>query len=203
MIVVPLLDAMFKGKQLGQKDMASVLIALCGVGLLKLGPAFASGTSDVLAFTHGDVLCLLQATFFGIGYWRLEKASSMFPKQAGLITAAQLVALSIGATLFATLHGDLTNIPSLVQALHEPFVQASLVWTGLVSTALALYLETVALAVVSASELTVLMTSVSLWGSAFAYMTMGEILPPIGWVGGLLILGGCALTAQKEQGKEA
>ena len=67
----------------------------------------------------------------------------------------------------------------------------------MVSTALALYLETVALKTISASELTILMTSVSLWGSGFAYATMGEVMEPLGMVGGVLILSGCLLSALK------
>ena len=56
-------------------------------------------------------------------------------------------------------------------------------------------LEMVALKVLSASELTVLMTSVSLWGAAFAYVSMGEVMEPIGFVGGLMILAACVVNA--------
>jgi drug/metabolite transporter (DMT)-like permease len=79
--------------------------------------------------------------------------------------------------------------------LTDGFIVKTIIWTGLFSTALALYLETVALKVVSATELTVLMTSVSLWGSAFAYVTMGEMLDRLGLLGGLLILTGCVLSS--------
>jgi drug/metabolite transporter (DMT)-like permease len=202
-IVVPILNAIFRGKRMGSKGFLSVATALAGVGLLQLGPAIAAGNTDLLAVTHGDVLCLLQAIFFGIGYWKLERASSQFPDQSGPITAGQLVALAIGATGFAGLHGDIPSLSVLTQWLTNPFILKALLWTGLISTAFALYLETVALSVVSAAELTVLMTSVSLWGSAFAYVTMHELLPPIGLAGGLLILGGCALTAQSDVTEEA
>ena len=209
-IVVPLLDVMFNGKRLGGKGLASVSTALAGVGLLQFGPALLSsadaGTNildnPLLAVSQGDLLCLFQAIFFGIGYWRLEKASRQYPEQAGPITAAQLVALGLGATVFCGLAGDLPDVSVLMQWLSDPFIVKALLWTGLVSTAFALYLETVALRIVSASELTVLMTSVSLWGSAFAFVTMGELLPPIGLAGGLLILGGCILTAQSDEDKE-
>ena len=76
--------------------------------------------------------------------------------------------------------------------LSDPAILGALLWTGLVSTALALYLETVALKVMSASELTLIMTSVSLWGAAFAYFTLGETLSHVGMVGGALIVAGCA-----------
>ena len=71
----------------------------------------------------------------------------------------------------------------------------TLLWTGLISTALALYLETVALKVVSAYELTILMTSISIFGSAFAFVTMGETMDTMGLVGGALIVGSCLVLA--------
>lgn len=37
------------------------------------------------------------------------------------------------------------------------------------------------------------MTTTSIWGAAFAFATLGEVLTPTGMVGGLLITGGCVL----------
>ena len=39
------------------------------------------------------------------------------------------------------------------------------------------------------------MASVSLWGSAFAYVTMGEVLSPTGMAGGALLLAGCLVSS--------
>ena len=185
-------------------------MAIGGVAMLQLGPnivtsaAAASADSVFSTTTLGDLFCLAQAIFFGIGYWRLESASVRYPDQAGRMTAGQLLAVAGGSTLFWLVSSD--SVPSLAQVqnwLSDPFILASLGWTGLVSTALALFMETVALKVVSASELTVLMTSVSLWGSAFAYVTMGEVLPPIGMLGGLAILAGCVLSSMDNKTTEA
>ncbi|CAB9501638.1 EamA-like transporter family [Seminavis robusta] len=188
-IVVPILDSLFRGKRLGLHGFSSVAFALLGVCMLELGPAMASG--KVMRVTRGEAYCLAQAIAFGIGYWRLEHISTKYPAQAGLITVGQLVGVALGSTLFCVL---MQQFPTLVQLqgwLSNGFTVASLVWTALISTALALYLETVALKTLSASEMTVLMTSVSLFGSAFAYLTMGETMSRIGMLGGLLILVGC------------
>ncbi|CAB9501634.1 EamA-like transporter family [Seminavis robusta] len=192
-IIVPILDSLFRGKRLGLQGFSSVAFALLGVGMLELGPAMASG--KVIRVTRGDAYCLAQAIAFGIGYWRLEHVSTKYPAQAGLITVGQLVGVALGSTLFCVL---MQQFPTLVQLqgwLSNGFTVAAMVWTALISTALALYLETVALKTISASELTILMTSVSLFGSAFAYLTMGETMPPIGMLGGLLILLGCISSA--------
>lgn len=190
MIVVPILDALVKGKVLQRKEIAAVGLACLGVGLLEVGP---SG----LTITSGDLLAFTQTIFFGIGYWRLEAVSHAHPHQAARITVGQLAAVASGATVYALTEFGLghlqLNFEELVEWFGDPFITGALVWTGLFSTALALYLETVALKVVSATELTLLMTTTSLWGASFAYVTIGELLSPTGFLGGLLILGGCVM----------
>ena len=196
MIVVPLLDSAFRGKQLSMKEISSVLLALGGVGLLQLGPSILDGDTP-LAVASGDLFCLGQAVLFGIGYWRLEAISGQHSTQAGRITVGQLIGVALGATVFlgTTQMDHLPTLSQLQTWFMDPFITGSLLWTALVSTALALYLETVALKAVSAAELTVLMTSVSIFGSGFAYITMGETMSPIGMVGGLMILAGCIFSS--------
>lgn len=172
------------------KQMAAIGMACLGVGLLEVGPAG-------LNISSGDLLAFMQTIFFGIGYWRLEAVSHAHPHQAARVTVGQLAAIAIGSAIYALTefglgHLDI-SIEELVDWFENPFIIGSLVWTGLFSTALALYLETVALKVVSATELTLLMTTTSLWGASFAYVTIGEVLSSTGFLGGLLILGGCML----------
>jgi drug/metabolite transporter (DMT)-like permease len=193
-IIVPILDSIFRDKQLGLKGISSVALAILGVGLLLLGPSLLEGTP--LAVTPGNGFCLGQAILFGIGYWRLESVSSQHPTQAGRITMGQLLGVALGATIFLGTTADFPTVAQLQGWLTNEFTLGALAWTALVSTALALYLETVALKAVSAAELTVLMTSVSLFRSAFAYVTMGEIMSPVGMMGGLLILAGCIFSSQ-------
>ena len=193
-IFVPLLDSFFRGKTLGPKGIGSVFTALAGVALLQFGPSLGEN----LSISSGDKFSLAQALFFGIGYWRLESISSSFLDQAARITVGQLVTVAIGAISCCLLAGDMPSLELLQQWWANEFIVKTLLWTGLISTALAMYLETVALKVVSANELTVIMTSISLWGSAFAYFTMGEVLAPVGMLGGLLILSGCVLTVTQE-----
>lgn len=192
MVVVPLLDALVRGKILQNKEIASVALACFGVGLLEVGPTG-------LSITPGDILAFMQTIFFGIGYWRLGSVSHSHPHQAARVTVGQLTAVAGGATLYALTEFGLGHLDAsvdlFIEWLGDPFILCALVWTGLISTALALYLETVALKVVSATELTLLMTTTSLWGASFAYLTIGEVLSPTGMVGGLMILAGCGLSA--------
>jgi hypothetical protein len=135
--VVPILDVMFKGKILKQRELVSVLLACFGVGLLELGP------SGGLHVTSGDLLAFAQTIFFGIGYWRLESESHAHSNQAARLTVGQLTAVACGAVVYALTeiglgHVDIASMDQLVDWLGDPFILGALVWTGLVSTALAL-----------------------------------------------------------------
>jgi len=213
-VVVPLLDGFFRGRRLGTRRIMSVVFALLGVALIQAGPdsdSVSSSARDNAYLSSTDMFCFGQSIFFGVGYWRLEIGSITFPNQSGRITAGLLLAVAFGTLVYwlatssvqaflGTSSGiGMESIKSLLVQLYfwltDSFIVQGLLWTGLVSTALALYLETVALKVVSATELTILMTSVSLWGSAFAYVTMGETISPIGMAGGLMIMLACGLSA--------
>jgi len=202
-VVVPILDVLFKSKVLKKIEVASVLIACLGVGLLELGP------EGGLKISSGDVLAFMQTIFFGVGYWRLESESHQHSHQAGRITSGQLSAVAFGSLIYAVTecgfgHLEMSSTSQIMDWFSDPFIIGSLVWAGLISTALALYLETVALKVVSATELTLLMTTTSLWGAAFAFVSLGEVLNPTGMVGGLLIMGGCILgNLSPPEGKPA
>lgn len=198
-VVVPILDALFKSKILKQRDIASIALACIGVGFLELGP-----TGD-LVFSLGDLLCLGQTLAFGVGYWRLESESQKHPHHAARLTVGQLAAVAGGSVIYCFAELGVRNFPRVDQFvtwLGDPFIIAALMWTGLISTALALYLETVALKVVSASELTLLMTTISLWGALFGFLALGEVLTPSGMIGGALILAGCVLGNVSPPGKE-
>ena len=209
-VIVPLLDAAFRGRGLTPQVTLSVVLACAGVALMNLDPSAMAGgdaSSNLLTFSTGDMLALCQTLFFGVGYWRLEELSQRHKTQASRLTVGQLGAVAAGAILYAAFRGaggDVLSSESIVRHwplmmdqwstwLSNPVVLSAIVWTGLMSTAFALYLETVALKVISATELTLIMTSVSLFGAAFAWVTLGEVLSSVGMMGGALILGGCVL----------
>ena len=163
------------------------------MGLLQLGDV---GSGGEMTFTTSDILCACQALFFGIGYWRLENGTTQYPGQPSRLTMGILLGVVTGSFAYSAAVGIVPPAEAVwLTLLHIPEVTAALLWTGLASTAGALYLETVALKAITATELTILMTSVSLWGSAFAYVTMGEVLSPIGMAGGALLLGGCLVSS--------
>lgn len=136
-VVVPILDVLFKSKILSKIEIASVLMACVGVGLLELGP------EGGLTISSGDVLAFMQTIFFGMGYWRLESESHQHSHNAGRLTVGQLSAVAFGSMVYALTemgfgHLDISLADKLMEWLGDPFIVGALMWTGLISTALAL-----------------------------------------------------------------
>jgi drug/metabolite transporter (DMT)-like permease len=188
-VTVPILDWL-TGKKLKPREMLGIVLALLGVGFLELG---GENPAELLKLSSSDIASLMQPIFFGLGFWRMEKAMHKYPDQANRSTAAQLLAIFMVSAVFAavTEPSVFTDFSSSLQFLANPWIIAALFWTGCITTALTVYMETVALKTLSAAETTLIFSTEPLWGSAFAALVMGETF---GWdaaVGGFLIVAGC------------
>lgn len=114
--------------------------------------------------------------------------------------AAQLLTVAVLAVGWCVQAGDL---PLSLESLRETVlpssgnlaVPISLLWTGLVTTSLTVFGETVAMKEVSAAESTVILSTEPIWGTAFAACLLGE---RIGWntgLGALLIVSACTWSS--------
>jgi drug/metabolite transporter (DMT)-like permease len=196
-IIVPLLDAGYKRISLSRRALVSILCAVAGVGILELGEG--NGSAGAIVQT-GDWLSLIMALTFAVGYWRLADVARQYPTMANRVTMGQLLAVAIGAIGYGIIeqywvHPYENGLRSLIRQVVRPAVLAQLAWSGLGPTALAVYLETIALRAITASELTLLMTSTSLWAAFFAYLVLGEVLSRPSMMGGGLILLACIVYA--------
>lgn len=185
-VVVPLLDFMF-GKKLQPKEIAGVILAVVGVAVLELG-----GSSE-LALSQGDLLSLVQPLAFGMGFWRMEKGMKKYPQHANRSTAAQLLAVFLASTAYGAAVG-IPDVDVIMGWLHDPNILLALFWTGCITTALTVYMETLALKTLSAAETTLIFSTEPLWGAACASVVMGEQLGFETLAGGALILGGCLFS---------
>jgi drug/metabolite transporter (DMT)-like permease len=78
--------------------------------------------------------------------------------------------------------------------LQDPMIWFALFWTGVITTAMTVYMETLALKTLSAAETTLIFSSEPVSGAAFAAVVMGERFGPSAIVGSLLILSGCLFS---------
>merc|ERR1712127_670985 len=101
-----------------------------------------------MTFSPEDLASYLQPFMFGLGFWRMEHAMRKFPSQASRITAAQLFAVFVVSTLYCLSgFGGVAppDMHEVMQWVSNPSILASLAWTGLITTALTIYMETIAL----------------------------------------------------------
>lgn len=186
-VTVPLLD-FATGKKLFPRQWIGAIMAVVGVAVLELG-----GGVSLDNLSTGDLLSLLQPLAFGMGFWRMERAMSKYPDEASRSTAAQLLAVFCTSTIYALVTLDGGSVASYPWAewLSSPSLLFSLFWTGCITTALTIYMETLALKSLSAAETTLIFSTEPLWGTAFAATVMGEQIGLNAGIGGLAILTGC------------
>ena len=190
-VIVPLLDWM-TGKALRSREVVGAVLALVGVAMLELSDSVGTGTG--FALSQGDLISMIQPFAFGVGFWRMEAAMRKYPNQANRSTAAQLLAvfLASGAYTLATEGGSIDMLAGgLGDTLHDPYLWAGLLWTGCVTTALSVYMETVALQTLSAAETTLILSTEPLWGSITAAVLLGESFGPVAMAGGALVIVAC------------
>ncbi|CAI6005532.1 unnamed protein product [Closterium sp. NIES-65] len=189
-IEVPILAGLF-GAKIPPVTWVAGLAAICGVGLLESSGADSS--------FMGDLWTIVSALVFGVHILRSEHhAKHVTTAEALPLISLQLAVTAVLSTLWVSV-GSSSGLlagcgwESLIagdwrELAAWPWVE--MVYTGVLSTALCLWIEVVALKDVSAPEAAMVYTLEPLWGAAFAWVLLGERWGPAGWVGAGLILGG-------------
>ena len=211
-VTVPLMDAL-SGKKLLPKQWTGAILAVLGVAFLELGDMLTSfgtaatpGALDTAiastGITTGDMLSLIQPFAFGMGFWRMEHAMTKFPNEAPRMTAAQLFAVFLSSLAYGLWAIDTPTLQSFPwqEWLTSTNILFSLFWTGVVTTALTIYMETLAMKTLSAAETTLIFSTEPLWGTAFAALVMGEQLGPNVAVGAAFILTACLYSNLGKEG---
>ena len=215
-VIVPILDKIW-GKPLLRRQIVGACLAAFGVWLLELG-------GQETTITNGDILSLAQPLMFGLGFWRMESAVEKYPTEAGRLAAGQLLMVFfvslfylvfLSPVLDGVLHSDESNaLPSLsgiLVLLQSPNILGMLFWTGIVTTAFTIYLETLALKTLSAAETTLIFSTEPLFGTAFASIVAHEYFGMESVIAAVFIVGGCIVsgldvshyfTDDKSSGKE-
>jgi len=190
-VVCPLLD-LFAGEPVKFRSWVAAALAVIGVGVLELGGGSAPSS--------GDLWALLQPVGFGMGFWKIERLMKEFPGKGPELTAIQLVVVFFAGLVWSLWdsHG-LPDFSLVMTQLQSVPIATSVVWTGLVTTALTVLLQTTSLGVLSSTETTVLYSTEPLWGAAFASVALGEHIGQSTVVGGALILAACLSSSVDEE----
>lgn len=186
-VIVPLLDRIM-GKKLSLKQIAGAAMAVAGVAFLELGGG------PLESFSSSDIASLIQPFAFGLGFWKMEQAMRVHPEEASRSTAAQLLAIFVASATYCLAADGLPDSTQIMAWLMDPMILAALLWTGAITTALTVYMETLALKTLSAADTTLIFSTEPLWGAAFASVVMGEHFGPTAIAGGALILAGCLVS---------
>ena len=198
-VTVPVLDFIF-GRPLLRRQIVGAALAAFGVWALEMG-------QDMSSFTSDDLASLVQPIMFGLGIWRMEAAMEKFPTEAARLASGQLFMVflvSLSYLVCWSPAGDdlmlqdacnvLPAVSDIVTWLSDPSIVAMLIWTGLITTAFTIYMETLALKTLSAAETTLIFSTEPLFGAAFAAVVANECLSEGGWIGSALIIGGCVIS---------
>ena len=175
------LVALYKGwesKSFQITTWIAVFLAVFGTGLLEL-----QGSQPPVV---GDLWLLLQPLGFGSGYLTLEKVIRKYPDEAKAITAVKLFTIGVMCSLWAISEGH--NLAEVEDVLTNPVASKILTYTGLVTTAGAILLQSVAFKRVSAQDASIIIASEPVWAALVAYFAMGETMNLVDMSGAALIL---------------
>lgn len=195
-VIVPILDFL-AGKKILPREVAGALLAVAGVAFLELD-GLQAGDAAGFSLTSGEIFSLVQPVAFGIGFWRMEYFMRKHPNEAMKLTAAQLTAIalaSIASYLLST--GGIGDLPDPAQFLAwmtNGTIISAILWTGLITTALTVYMETLALKTLSAAEATMIFSTEPIFGGICASAVLGEQFGMGGYIGAAMVLGGCLFS---------
>lgn len=209
-VTVPLFGRLFFGHQpLSTIRIVSALVALLGVAILEnvCWPVFggAVDTTSTLStdgsvwwfgLKGGDVWALGQPVGFGYGVLRIQHHIARFshiPHRVLILTCAQCVGVCMISLVWFLYDCRGTGvIPDLTDMLERHHVVA-LVWTGIVTTVVAIVLQGLALQTASATDASLIFSTEPVWGSLFAAWLLNERLTATTYIGGAFILAACVL----------
>lgn len=196
--VAAVAEFMRVSKSAGQKSfdfmrLVPAAVAVIGVAIVELKGAGG-------APTVGDLLSFAQPIGFGMGYLQLEELMKKKPEAGLPISAIKLTMVSIFSyTLFEfypLLHGGdfALRIPDFTPILQSSNAMMGIAYTGLITTALALWVESIAFKRVPATDASIILTTEPLFAALAGAVTLGETFGTSDYVGATLIIGACALA---------
>ena len=192
--VLPTLDASASSSTITMTTMTTASVA-SAVAAVESTDWLASAASTI-GLTKGDVLALGQPFGFGISFMRIEHYVEKYKEVENrvlTISAAECVAVGFLSLLWVLydFHGTIPDMAYMI----EPHRIGAILWTGIMTTVVAIFFEGLALETASATEAALTFSSEPVWASLFGAWLLHEQLNLDSYVGGAIILTACLLSA--------
>jgi len=171
-------------------------VAVIGVAIVELKGA--GGSPNI-----GDALSFSQPIGFGMGYLTLEKIMARKPEAALPVSAIKLVVVTVASFLLfeasPLLHGGTLGdiafkVPDFSPILNSPVALGGILYTGLITTALALWVESIAFVKVPATDASLVLTTEPIFAAGCGAVALGETFGTSDYVGASLIVAACAIS---------
>lgn len=122
------------------------------------------------------------------------------PEAALPVSAIKLCVVALASLGLFELSPLLNNglsvggIPDFAPILSSPVALGGILYTGLVTTALALWVESIAFKRVPATDASIILTTEPLFAAGLSAVTLGETFGMSDYIGASLIVGACVLA---------
>ncbi len=178
-------------------------LAVIGVAIVELQGAGG-------APTIGDALSFAQPIGFGMGYLTLEELMKKKPEAALPVSALKLLVVSTASFLMfeaaPMFNGAATEfaftLPDFTPIISSPLALGGILYTGLITTAAALWIESIAFARVPATDASIILTTEPLIAALFGAVALGETFGMSDYVGATMIIGACGLAVLMDNSQE-
>jgi drug/metabolite transporter (DMT)-like permease len=177
------------------KRLIPAAIAVAGVAIVELKGG--AGGANI-----GDALSFAQPIGFGLGYLILEDLMSKRPDTALAVSAIKLSVVALASLVMYEVTPLVKegvdnwsfSLPDFSAVLASPVAMRGVLYTGLVTTALALWVESIAFARVSAKDASLILTTEPLFAAGLGAVALGETFGLSDYAGASLIIGACVLA---------
>jgi len=192
------------------KRLIPALLAVFGVAIVELKGAAG-------APTIGDLISFAQPIGFGMGYLKLEDLMREEPESATAVSFIKLCVVflaSLGLYEVSPLLNNYDNlslstlstftfqVPDLSPILSSKIALLGILYTGMITTALALWVESIAFARVPATDASIILTTEPLFAAGAGAIALGETFGMSDYVGASIIICACAYAALMEGEEE-
>jgi len=171
-------------KRFSPKTWLAILLAITGAGVIEL-------KGFVLPEVQ-DLWLLLQPIGFGTGYLLLEENMKQYPDSAKAVTAIKLITVAVCTVIWAALRGH--TLASLQPILAHPAAVGGILYTGLITTALAILLQSIVFRRITSTDASIILTTEPIWAAGIAIFLIGEVITRQDCAGGSLIILGCLVN---------